>query len=90
MSCLRYVLTRWVERLVSLALLTAIIMPHHAAGSTLRPRKASIVKNAASSTAGSASDLRSWTAIKLLKYGIENNLYKKKAGFWNFCAKKKI
>jgi hypothetical protein len=53
-------------------------MPHHAAVLVLRPRANKVVKTVAPKNTILASDMRSWTPIKLLKYGLEKKLYKKK------------
>ncbi len=64
--------------MVPLARLTTIIMPHHAAASDLRPRANKVDKTVVPKNTSLASDIRSWTPIKLLKYGLEKKLYKKK------------
>jgi hypothetical protein len=67
--------------------LTCIIMPHHGSISTLRPRQAiTAVQNIQKATSLS-SDMRSWTPIRLLKYGLEKKLYRKKG--WLFDLLKK-
>jgi hypothetical protein len=84
-------LTRWIERLVpTLARLTSIIMPHHATGSALRPRATKVVKTVAPKNTSQASDMRSWTPIKLLKYGLEKKLYKKKGWLVDLLRKEGI
>jgi hypothetical protein len=84
----RYVLTRRVEKMVPLSRLTSIIMPHHGATSTLRPRseKISTAEVGAKETSRS-SDMRSWTAIKLLKHGLEKKIYRKKGWLFELLQK---
>ncbi len=83
-------MTRWVERLVPLQRLTAILMPHHAAGSALRPRKHASVAKGGNTSTGAESNLRSWTAIKILKYGIEKKLCTKKGWLLKLLRKEGI
>ncbi len=71
----KYVLTRWVEKLVPIRRLTNIIMPHRGAYAALRPAQPSF-KPAAIATG--VSTLRTMSAIQLLKYGIEKKIYRTK------------
>ncbi len=59
-----------MEKLIPLGRLTCIIMPHHGSHSTLRPRETETVTTveAVRKEASFASEMRSWTAIKMLKY----------------------
>ncbi len=82
----KYVLTRWVEKLVPLRRLTTIIMPHRAAYATLRPTKHSATP--ASKDTG-VSQLRSMSAIQLLKYGIKRRFTEQKGGFCTATARKR-
>jgi hypothetical protein len=69
---------RRVEKMIPLGRLTCILMPHHAATSSLRPRDAVTTASAAKRKEPSlSSDMRTWTAIKMLKYGLEKKLYRK-------------
>ncbi len=84
----RYVLTRRVEKMVPLSRLTSIIMPHHGATSTLRPRSDKMTTAEASAKDTSrSSDMRSWTAIKLLKHGLEKQMYRKKGWLFELLQK---
>jgi hypothetical protein len=83
----RYVLTRRVEKLIPLARLTCIVMPHHEAKSILRHRKEVSAGDVIRNVANVSSDMRSWTAIKILKYGLEKKLFRKKG--WLFDLLKK-
>jgi hypothetical protein len=71
----KYVLTRWVEKLVPLRRLTTIIMPHRGAYAALRP---ALVSGTPATTATAVSPLRTMRAIQLLKYGIEKKIYRTK------------
>ncbi len=73
-----------------MARLIAILMPHHGNGSALRPRKPASVSKVGTSTLGSVSNLRSWTAIKILKYGVEKKLCSKKGWLLKLLQKEGI
>ncbi len=75
---------------MSLSRLTAIIMPHHAVGSTLRSREIKVVTTDAAKIKDLASSLRTWTPIKILKYGLEKQLYKKKGWLVNMLRREGI
>ena len=62
--------------------LTTIVMPHRAAKPSLRPRVPDTLPTTNEEDAALGSDFRNWTAIKLLKYGLEKKLFKKKG--WLF------
>ena len=64
--------------MVPLSRLTSIIMPHHGTASSLRPRTPKSIKNKDSTLITNTPDIRSWTAIKILKYGLEKKLYKRR------------
>ena len=78
----RYVLTRWTEKMIPFTRLTSIVMPHRAAKPSLRPRGNKTLAATSAKDAASATDFRNWTAIKLLKYGLEKKLFKRKG--WLF------
>ncbi len=69
----KYVLTRWVEKLIPLRQLTTIIMPHRGPAAGLRPSRPILTAKISV-----VSDLRSMSAIQLLTYGVENKIYKAK------------
>jgi hypothetical protein len=69
----KYLLTRWVEKIIPLRRLTTIIMPHRGPAAGLRPSRP--IPTAKTTV---VSDLRSMSAIQLLKYGVEKKLYKVK------------
>jgi hypothetical protein len=63
-------------------------MPHHGATSTLRPRSEKITTAEVSAKDKSrTSDMRSWTAIKLLKHGLEKKIYRKKGWLFDLLQK---
>jgi hypothetical protein len=77
-SICRYVLTRWVEKLVPLRRLTSIVMPHRGPRASLRLQKG---KEQAPSIAGNesqVSEFRKMSSIQILKFGLNGNLWKKK------------
>jgi hypothetical protein len=80
----KYVLTRWVEKLVPLRRLTTIIMPHRGAYAALRPAQPSIPSG---TKATGVSQLRSMSAIQLLKYGIEKKLFRTKGWLLKLLVK---
>ncbi len=80
----KYVLTRWVEKLVPLRRLTTIIMPHRGAYAALRTVKSS---GTPSSKGTVVSQLRSMSAIQLLKYGIEKKIYRSKGWLLKLLVK---
>ncbi len=77
-SISRYVLTRWVEKLVPLRRLTCIVMPHRGPRASLRQQKG---KEHAPSIGGNESQVskfRKMSSIQILKFGLNGNLWKKK------------
>jgi hypothetical protein len=63
-------------------------MPHHGSTSTLRPRSEKLSTGEVVGKESSlCSDMRSWTAIKLLKYGLENKIYRKKGWLFDYYKK---
>ena len=80
----KYVLTRWVEKLVPLRRLTTIIMPHRAAYAALQPATPSVIP---ASKATGVSQLRTMSAIQLLKYGIEKKIYRTKGWLLKLLVK---
>jgi hypothetical protein len=80
----KYVLTRWVEKLVPLRRLTTIIMPHRAAYAALRI-PTPLVAPASKDTG--VSQLRTMSSIQLLKYGIEKKIYRTKGWLLKLLVK---
>jgi hypothetical protein len=62
-------------------------MPHHSDRSTLRPRNATAKTDEGDNAKSAPSNLRTWTAIKILKYGIEKKLCKKKGWLFQLLVK---
>ncbi len=85
----RYVLTRRVEKVIPLAGLTCILMPHHEAKSILRPRKEVSAGEVVRKDASFSSDMRSWTAIENLKYGLEKKNFRKKGWLFDLLKKRR-
>jgi hypothetical protein len=62
-------------------------MPHHSDRSTLRPRIATPKAKEVNNEKSDRSNMRSWTAIKTLKYGSEKKLCKKKGWLFELLVK---
>ncbi len=73
--------------MIPLARLTSVIMPHHGETSTLRPRIAQKGKELAMNQSSAGLDLRKWTAIKILKYGLEKKSARKKGWLFELLTK---
>ncbi len=76
---LRYILTRWVEKLVPpLRRLTTIIMPHRDKRASLRSNTNTLAtpKAKVTSIEKEVSEFRTMSAIQALKYGVEHRLNK--------------
>jgi hypothetical protein len=74
-----------VEKLIPIRRVTTIVMPYRAVRASLRPGKATSMKGAGDSMKGagdsmkqSASKFRSMSAIQILKFGLNENLWKKR------------
>jgi hypothetical protein len=76
-SDVKYVLTKWVEKLVPLRRLTTITMPHRGPRVSLRKAKVVVLPKALVDNVSSVSDFRRMSAIQILKYGLRQNLWKK-------------
>jgi hypothetical protein len=81
-SCYRYVLTKWVEKLVPLRRLTTIVMPHRGARAALRPAKTAPVVVQPTASICTVSQFSSMSHIQILKFGLAGGLWKKKG--WLF------
>jgi hypothetical protein len=77
-SFYRYVLTKWVEKLVPLRRLTTIVMPHRGARAALRPAKTAAVEVKETASSTTVSKFSSMSTIQILKYGLAEGLWKKK------------
>ena len=78
----KYVLTKWVEKLVPLRRLTTIVMPHRGPRASLRKAKSAPLDNISATNSITTSKFRSMSDIQLLKYGLTEGLWKKKG--WLF------
>ncbi len=74
----KYVLTKWVKKLVPLRRLTTIVMPHFGVRASLRPAKSATMENISCTSTTTVSKFRSMSDIQLLKYGLAEGLWKKK------------
>jgi hypothetical protein len=81
-SDVKYVLTKWVEKLVPLRRLTTITMPHRGPRASLRKAKVAVSPKTLVDNVSSVSEFRRMSAIQILKYGLSQNLWKKKG--WLF------
>jgi hypothetical protein len=86
----RYVLTRWVEKLVPIRRLTTILMPHRERTAGLRSRTDS--SSSAPTTANTVvlSEFRTMSSIAALKYGITKKLYRSKGWLYRLLLKEGI
>jgi hypothetical protein len=75
-SNIRYILTRWVEKLVPLRRLTSIIMPHREKRASLRSNKNNAGMQKVLAGQKEVSEFRTMSAIQVLKYGVEHKLNK--------------
>jgi hypothetical protein len=78
----KYVLTKWVEKLIPIRRLTTIAMPHRGPRASLRQGKPVVQEPAAVVNKKGASNFRTMSAVQILKYGLTHNLWKKKG--WLF------
>jgi hypothetical protein len=87
---IRYVLTRWVEKLVPIRRLTTILMPHRERTAGLRSRTDS---SAAANTTASTivvSEFCTMSSIAALKYGLTKKLYRSKGWLYRLLMKEGI
>jgi hypothetical protein len=75
----KYVLTKWVEKLVPLRRLTTIAIPHRGPRASLRQAKAVPQLEASPGNNNAVSNFRRMSHIQILKYDLTSNLWKKKA-----------
>jgi hypothetical protein len=73
---IRYILTRWVEKLVPLRRLTTIIMPHREIRASLRSNTNKSADEKIKASQKEVSEFRTMSAIQVLKYGVEHRLSK--------------
>ncbi len=81
-SDVKYVLTKWEEKLVPLRRLTTITMPHRGPRASLRKAKVALPPKKTVENISTVSEFRRMSAIQILKYGLSQNLWKKKG--WLF------
>jgi len=85
------VLTRWVEKMVPLRRLTTIVMPHRGKRATLRATKAVAVEQPGETSNDTVvSKFSSMSAIQILKYGLKENLWKKKGWLFDLLHREGI
>ncbi len=84
-------LTRWVEKMVPLRRLTTIVMPHRGPRASLRASKTVGVEHTkTTSEENVGSKFRSMSAIQILKYGLKENLWKKKGWLFDLLHREGI
>ncbi len=83
----RYVLTRWVEKLVPLRRLTTIIMPHRDKMAGLRPRADLTTLPTEARSTKAVSEFRTMSAIAALKYGLTKKLYRSSGWLYRLLVK---
>ena len=86
----RYVLTRWVEKLIPLRRLTTIAMPHRGPRASLRQAKKPAPIAAAPSPKSPSSDYRRMSAIQILKSGLGNHMWKKQGWLYDLLKREGI
>jgi hypothetical protein len=86
----KYILTKWVEKLVPLQRLTTIAMPHRVPRASLRQAKPDAQVPAAAVKEKGASNFRTMSAIQILKHGLTSNLWKKKRWLFDLLEREGI
>ena len=87
----KYVLTRWVEKMIPLRRLTTIIMPHRGPRASLRGAKTVAVDEAVQASNSTVNNtFRTMSAIQILKYGLKENLWKKKGWLFDLLHREGI
>ena len=87
----KYVLTRWVEKMIPLRRLTTIVMPHRGPRASLRTAKTATVEVADKQSKGTVNNqFRTMSAIQILKYGLNENLWKKKGWLFDLLHREGI
>ncbi len=79
----RYVLTRWVEKLIPLRRLTTLVMPHRGPRASLRQAKVPAPVVPESSSVMPEHDFRRMLAIQVLKHGLTTNLWRKEGWLYD-------
>ncbi len=83
----KYVLTKWVEKLIPIRRLTTIVMPHRGPRASLRQAKAVPQFEASPSN---NNNFRTMSHVQILKYGLTCNLWKKKGWLFELLHNKGI
>ncbi len=84
-------LTRWVEKMVPLRRLTTIVMPHRGPRASLRAAKAFAVEQTEKASNDTVvSKFSTISAIQILKYGLKENLWKKKGWLFDLLHREGI
>jgi hypothetical protein len=86
----KYVLTKWVEKLVPIRRLTTIAMPHRGPRASLRHGKPVVQELAAVVKTKGGSNFRTMSAVQILKYGFTQNLWKKKGWLFDLLHREGI
>ena len=87
----RYVLTRWVEKMIPLRRLTTIVLPYRGPRASLRaPKPVEVVEQDKKSDGNATSKFRNMSAIQILKYGLKENLWKKKGWVFDILKREGI
>jgi hypothetical protein len=83
-------LTRWVEKLIPIRRLTTIVMPHRGSHASLRTVKSNTIHEVEDATDKMKSKFRSMSAIQILKYGLNENLWKKQGWLFDLFQREGI
>ncbi len=86
----KYVLTKWVEKLVPLRRLTTIAMPHRGPRASLRPATSKAVEEIGKAKTNTVSKFSSMSDIQILKYGLAEGLWKKKGWLYQLLEREGI
>ena len=84
-------LTRWVEKMVPLRRLTTIVMPHRGPRASRRaPKAVAVEQTEKTSHDTGVSKFSSMSAIQILKYGLQDNLWKTKGWLFDLLHREGI
>ncbi len=79
-----------MEKLIPIRRLTTIVMPHRGPRASLRPVKSTTIPAVEDATDNIKSNFRSMSAIQILKYGLNEQLWKKKGWLFDLLQREGI
>ena len=83
----KYVLTKWVEKLIPLRRLTTIAMPHRGPRASLRQPISNVVEEIEEKKRNTVSKFSAMSDVQILKYGLAEGLWKKKGWLYQLLEK---